>query len=544
MRYLQILLALLLLVGLNELASSHYVRQDLSRSHRFSLSDQGSVLFSGIQRPAYMIIYFSSNSSTEGSELFEDLEALMQEYQIKGRENLIVEYLDPIKDLERARNLQQHYRFNPNENAIIIDYMDHTKIIPFKELGDYEYPNTRPLSKLSTGDERQGAGGAQDRSVHEVLEDPSTDATQHIASAVESGERSAAACDPPRLIAFRGEQVINAALIELSEIPLKKIYFLQGHGEKTPGTAPLEVVGRYLQHQHVNVQPLNLAMTNQQVPEDAALVMILGASYDLSQEEAEVLKKYWSHSGRLFVLLDPTATTPHLSQITQAAGILPRGDCLLSSYPSGNETASSHDIIGIFLSGCELTKQFLNLNIVFAGPTESLDIASPQFAPPVEAASAKPTQEIEAAKQSQRRPLIEAAPSFWGCKKEEHETGKDLSFIEGKDSPPPLIIAAIADLGALHDDRVAVSAARMIVVGNSDFIQDKNISAVDLDFFSSSLNGLIDRVQLTGNTAKMKAYFTLNLHEEQMQQIAFYCMLLIPLLGAVAGLTIFWRRRS
>ena len=52
--------------------------------------------------------------------------------------------------------------------------------------------------------------------------------------------------------------------------------------------------------------------------------------------------------------------------------------------------------------------------------------------------------------------------------------GKDLSFIEGKDSSPPLIIAAIADLGALHDDRVAVSAARMIVVGNSDFIQDKN----------------------------------------------------------------------
>ena len=195
----------------------------------------------------------------------------------------------------------------------------------------------------------------------------------------------------------------------------------------------------------------------------------------------------------------------------------------------------------------------MNLNIVFAGPTESLNITSPQFTPPVEVTNADSTEStnatqhpstaIEAAKQSQRRPLIQAAPSFWGCKKEEHEVEKDLFFIEGKDSPPPLIIAAIADLGALHDDRVAVSAARMIVVGNSDFIQDNNISAVDLDFFSSSLNGLIDRVQLTGNTAKMKAYFTLNLHEEQMQQIVFYCMLLIPLLGAVAGLTIFWRRR-
>ncbi len=512
--FLQITLALLLVVALNELSSHHYIRQDFSRSHRFSLSEQGSVLFSGIQRPAHMIIYFSPNSSTEGSELFEDLEALMQEYQIKGRENLVVEYLDPIKDLERARNLQQHYRFNPNENAIIIDYMDHTKIIPFKELGDYENTATpKPLSKFAAGDEKQRDDSAK----------------QTIASAVEFTKSST---ESPRLISFRGEQVINAALIELSHIPLKKIYFLQGHGEKTPGIAPLEIVGRYLQHQYVNIQPLNLAMTQQQVPEDAALVMILGASYDLSQEEAEILIKYWNHSGRLFILLDPTATTPHLLQVTQAAGILAQEDCVLSSYPSRKEEASSPNVAGFFVSGCELTKQFLNLNIAFAGPTESLDITSQPLA-----------SLDEMTKKSQRRPLIQAAPNFWGCKKSEHEIGKDLSFIEGKDFPPPLIIAAIADLGALHDDRVALSAARMIVVGNSDFIQDKNISAINLDFFSSSLNGLIDRVQLTGNTAKMKAYFTLNLREEEMQQIIFYCMLFIPLLGAIAGLTIFWKRR-
>jgi ABC-type uncharacterized transport system involved in gliding motility auxiliary subunit len=51
-------------------------------------------------------------------------------------------------------------------------------------------------------------------------------------------------------------------------------------------------------------------------------------------------------------------------------------------------------------------------------------------------------------------------------------------------------------------------------------------------------------VQLTGNTAKMKAYFTLNLPEEQMQQIMLWSMFMIPVLGAVIGLTIFWRRRS
>lgn len=502
--FLQITLALLLVISLNELASRHYLRKDFSRSHRFSLSEQGSVLFSRIQRPAHMIIYFSPNSSMKGSELFEDVEALMEEYQIKGRENLIVEYLDPIRNLNRARELQQRYHFNPNENVIVIDYMDHTKIIPFEELGEYD------CSKSSSE-------------------------------------------EAPRLVSFRGEQIINAALIELSQIPLKKIYFLQGHGEKIPATPPLEIIGRYLQNQHIEVQLLNLAVTHQQIPEDAALIVILGASYDLSQEEAEILKIYWQQrAGRLFILLDPTATTPHLFEVTQAAGITPRRDRLLPSYPSGNAASTSHEVIGMFSPGCELTKQFLNLNIVFAGPTESLDITSQEpleTTLPLTSASKQEFQtrlpsSLIASPKLQRRSLIEATPGFWGCNLQEHQTDKEPSFIEGKDFSAPLVIAAIADLGALHDDRVAVSAARMIVVGNSDFIQDKSIGAIDLDFFSSSLNGLIDRVQLTGNTAKMQTYFTLNLHEEQMHQIILWTMLLIPLLGALVGLTFFWKRRS
>lgn len=488
---IKILLALLLVISINELASRHYLRRDYSRSHRFSLSEQGSLLFSGIQRPAHMIIYFSPHSSLEGSELFEDVEALMEEYQIKGRENLIVEYLNPIKDLARTRELQRRYHFNPNENVVVIDYMDHVKVIPFQELGDYD----RTASGIG---------------------------------------------ESPRLISFRGEQVINAALIELSQIPLKKVYFLQGHGEKIPGRAPLENIGRYLEYQHIEVQPLNLALKHQ-LPDDAALIMILGPSYDISQDETETLKNYWRHSGRLFISLDPTATTPNLSQLTQTAGISPRGDRLLPSYPS----ATAHDVMGIFIPGCELTKQFLDLNISFAGPTESLDISgelSPETSSP---SQTEPSTTLSSSSlKLQRRPLIQAAPGFWGCKLEEHEAGKELSFIEGKDFPPPLTVAAISDLGALHDDRVALNAARMIVVGNSDFIQDKSITPIDLDFFSSALNGLIDRIQLTGNTAKMKTYFTLNLHEEQMQEIMLWSMLLIPLCGAALGLTIFWRRRG
>jgi hypothetical protein len=82
----------------------------------------------------------------------------------------------------------------------------------------------------------------------------------------------------------------------------------------------------------------------------------------------------------------------------------------------------------------------------------------------------------------------------------------------------------------------------MVVIGNCDFIKDTMINDVDLSFFSSALNGLIDRVQLTGTTTKMKAYYTLNLSEKEMYSIALWSMVIIPVIAALFGMVVLWRR--
>lgn len=469
---------LLVVIGINVISFHHYRHWDLSRSHRFSLSEQGSVLFSGINQPAHIIIYFSPTSLTQEAELYGDLEALIQEYQIKARENLIVEYLDPARNLTRAREIQAKYKFNPNENVVIIDYLDHKKIILVKDLGEYDE------------------------------------------STVAEGKK-------PHLVAFRGEQVINDALIELSGVPLKKVYFLQGHGEMVPGLSPLEIIGRYLQWQHIAPALLNVS-SSINVPDDASLIVIAGAHVDLSETEANALKDYWKHSGRLLILLDPTADTPLLNSLIQDAGITPRHDRVVRTLPLGNSNIVIHDVTGLFIPGSEFTKQFLNLNIVLLGPTQSLSLETV----------------TTDNKETQVRPLIEAFYGFWGSRDAAEETEKEISFQPEKDTPYPVIIAAMADRGALHDDRVAVHASRMIVVGNSDFIKDSSLGEVGLDFFSSSLNGLIDRISLTGNTAKMKAYFTLNLSQKEMARIALWCILLIPMAAGLLGTFFLWRRKK
>ncbi|MFI0348787.1 MAG: Gldg family protein, partial [Chthoniobacterales bacterium] len=319
---LQIFSALCLLLAMNYVAFHYYRKVDCSRSHRFSLSDQGSVLFAGIRQPAHIIIYFSPTSLIEGTELYGDVEALMNEYQIKAREHLVVEYLDPIRELGRAREVQGKYKFNPNENVIVIDYLDHSTVIPMRELGEYDVTGTV-------------SGGS------------------------------------PQLIAFRGEQVINAALISLSGVPLKKIYFLQGHGEFIPGESPLEIIGRYLKYQNIIPTDLNLA-NRMEVPNDAALLVIDGARVDFSETEIEVLKNYWKQSGRFFVLLDPTADTPRFCQMLTEIGITPRADRVIRTLPGKNPSTIVRDVVGDFVPGSELTKQFLRLNILFLGTTQSL----------------------------------------------------------------------------------------------------------------------------------------------------------------------------
>ncbi|MFZ4115272.1 MAG: Gldg family protein [Chthoniobacterales bacterium] len=468
---------LLLVIGINVISFHHYEHWDLSRSHRFSLSEQGSVLFSGINQPAHIIIYFSPTSLAPETELYGDLEALIQEYQIKGRENLIVEHLDPARDLTRAREIQAKYKFNPNENVVILDYLEHQKVIPVKELGEYD------------------------------------------SSSITEGKK-------PRLVAFRGEQVINDALIELSGVPLKKIYFLQGHGEMVPGLPPLEIIGRYLQWQHITPALLNLS-SSINVPEDTSLIVIAGARLDLSEKEAESLKNYWKQSGRLLILLDPTADTPLLDSLIQETGITPRHDRVVRSLPVGNTHLIIHDVTGLFVPGSEFTKQFLNLNILFLGTTQSLALET----------FSKNNKEIRV------RPLIEALYEFWGSYDAADQSEKEISFQPGKDTSYPLVIAAMADRGALHDDRVALHAARMVVVGNCDFIKDACLGEVGLDFFSSSLNGLIDRISLAGNTAKMKSYFTLNLSQEEVTRIALWSILLIPVGTGLLGTLFLWRRR-
>ena len=463
----------------------HYRRYDFSRSHRFEVSNQTRQILWSLESPAKVIVYFSPSSTSTGSELYGDITALLREYQFlaHGRRDLTLERVDPLRNPARARDLQAQYRFAGTENVLIVEYGGRSTVIPVPEMGEYD---TAP--------------------------------TQY-------GDR-------PRLVAFRGEQVLTSAFIGLvNPASNRKVYFLQGHGEGLPGIPPMQIIGQNLKRQNITTAPLNLASGG--VPPDASLVVIAGAHFDPSIDELTALRSYWRGGGHLLVLLDPTGETPGLDAFLGEEGkISPRNDRVLRLVKLGGAVGILRDVTGEFFANSEITARLVGLNILFAGNTRSLAINNQR----------DPT--FKEGDPTQTRPLIRAIHGFRGCSDFANADGKGVTFDPVKDNFFPVYIAAITDLGGVHDDRVALGASRMVVVGSCDFLKDKFLAGTGLDFLSSAINTLIDRTQLAGTTPKTKEFFTLNLDDLQLQFLAIWSMGAVPLSAAILGIAFLWRRRS
>ena len=482
---LQVAAAVIVAVGLLGWSLGHYHRFDFSRSHKFELSNQTKETVWNLGSPVRVIVYFSPSSMATGSELYGDILAMLREYQFHAHHyrDLTVERVDPLRDPARARELQARYRFSGEENVLILDHKDRSAVIPVPEMGEYDTAPTR------------------------------------------YGE-------PPRLVAFRGEQVLTSALIGLVDPnSTKKVYFLQGHGEGLAGVPPLQLTGQSLKRQNITVAPLNLSAGETGVPADAALVVICGAHFDPPPSELESLRAYWEKGGHLMVLLDPTGETPQLDAfLSQSAGITPRNDRVLRLLNLGSAMGVLRDVTGEFFAGSEITARLMGLNVLLVGNTRSLAIND-------QLGARRPVVKGSV------RPLIRAIHGFRGYSDYANADGKGVRFDPVRDNYFPVIIAAMADLGGVQDDRVSMGASRMVVIGNSEFLKDKFLAGTGLDFFSSALNTLIDRTRLTGTTPKTKEFFTLNLDALQIQFLALWTMLAVPLAAALIGVAVLWRRR-
>ena len=99
---------------------------------------------------------------------------------------------------------------------------------------------------------------------------------------------------------FDGEGAITSAIDYVVSTELPKLYALEGHGE----TAIPDSFSEQLEKENVEVDSLSL-LTVDEIPEDAAALLIYAPQSDISQEEAEMLRSYTEKGGKLLVIAGP-----------------------------------------------------------------------------------------------------------------------------------------------------------------------------------------------------------------------------------------------
>lgn len=112
---------------------------------------------------------------------------------------------------------------------------------------------------------------------------------------------------------FDGERAITSAIDYVVSTELPKLYLLEGHGE----SALPEGFQEQLEKENVEMENLSL-LTVDEVPEDAAALMLYAPAADISKEEAQILESYVQKGGKLLVLAGPVAD----GELTNLYGIL------------------------------------------------------------------------------------------------------------------------------------------------------------------------------------------------------------------------------
>ena len=473
----QILLILFLAAMVNSFAFKHYRRWDFSRDQKYALSDKTKRFLETLKGKMRITVFFSPNTPISA-----DVQNLLTEYQYAGKGKIDVEQIDPERNLSRAKELFDKYKVVTDESLLVLDYDGRNKTVKASEMADIDQ------SGMAFG-------------------------------------------EGPQVAAFKGEQAITGAMIDLVEGKKKTLGYVTGHKEPalSAPTSPISLLKTFIENENIKFQELNL-LDQAAVPSDVNTVMILGPQYDFSDREMKLLRDFWDKQGRILVLLDPAANTPRLRAFLDELGVKINDDRLMVFVRTGiQELALTRDVQVRFLGDSSVTRRLADVRAIFVGGTCSLTLEANR----VRGANIR------------LEPLIQAEKGYFAETDYNTDDQAKLQADAQKAGNSPLTIAASVEKGGSADARVQVNSARLVAVSNGTFVQDSAImqDQAALDFVSAAVNWLLSREQLIGIAPKVPKPLIFSLDPEALRQLRWIVLLLMPLIPAAIGTIVWWQRR-
>ena len=472
----QILLILFLVAMVNSIAFKHYARWDFSRDQKYALSDKTKRFLDTLKGKMRITVFFPPTTP-----ITTDVQNLLTEYQYAGKGKIDIEHIDPERNLSRAKELFDKYKVVTAEPLLVVDYEGRNKTVKASEMADIDQ------SGMALG-------------------------------------------EGPRVAAFKGEQAITSAMIDLVEGKKKTLGYVLGHKEPplTEGSA-ISVLKTFIENENIQFKELNL-LDLDAIPEDVKTVMIIGPQYDFSDREMKLLRNFWDKQGRILLLLDPAAKTPKLDAFVSELGVKVNDDRLMVFLRTGiQELALTRDVQARFLGDSPITRRLADVRALFLGGTSSL------------------TLEPDRARVANIRiePLIQAEKGYFAETDYKTDNQAKLQADAKRDDNTQITIGAAIEKGGSADERVQLNSSRLVVVSNATFVQDNAITQDQqgLDFMSGSVNWLLSREQLIGIAPKVSKPLTFSLNGDALTRLRWIVLVFMPLIPAVIGTVVWWQRR-
>ena len=344
------------------------------------------------------------------------------------------------------------------------------------------------------------------------------------------------------------EQKFTSAIMKVVRDEVKKIYFLTGHEERS--IDDYERSGyihtkEELVNQNYKVATLTLAAESE-VPADCAALIIPGPKTPLTAHELNAIAEYLDRNGKLFLLLDPhlgSGDDPHhrLVDLMGKWGITIGNDLVLDLKSSTY----------FFPSGMHPNAPLVD-DFEFHQITQYVRRVTFQLA-----RSVFPKTDIR--KNLNAKSLAKTTDELGGSwgetkRKADGTIDSELSYTEGEDTPPPVVLAVAVQLEEDEPEVAAdndfpevpkTSKTRIVAVGDADFASNYFFETTGGgDLFLNAVNWLTleeDLIAIRPIDRNERILRRLTYGEAAFVQIA--SIFLIPLIIFFVGLVVWWRRR-
>ena len=476
---LQIVFAILSLVFIYYLAFTYQTRNDLSERNDFTVSEATENLLrsSGVmdrEEPIKIIAALRKSSPH-----YSRLRPVVEEYERLSKGKVKLEYLDPIRDKDRAFEIQNNY------GDLLADKLFEDDIFII--------------------DARKGASAN------------SVEATEVVTSHLRYLPASSMVIsrtdinNQRRIVGYQDEDLLSSMLQSAIEGKPRIMYLVEDKSdlEVTAAGSPLQVISEALQKQNIYLLPLKISQVDR-IPENAEGLVIVAPEYDFEPKEIEVLESYWKRpSSAIIAYLNPTTRPVNLKAFLRKNGVTPRDDRIIRTRNGRTE----NQVLATFTVGAGL------------GVNGSLEMKSVPFEGRVGSLEVREGAEDLVANRIQAYSLIETAPDFWG---ETDYKKANPKYDDDSDYSGPLSIGAAVIRGNANSDNTAPNISKMIVLSTSDFLDPARLGNEQLDFVKNSTYWLLGREELMGIGPRSLQRRKLNLIKDDIKFLSNIVLFFIP----------------